>query len=408
MLMLLHGTLTLSTRSHAAPPAFAACIGTRAFKAVRSAAHVETASVPAAFAASTTAARSRWHRPWYLLRPHAGAELLYPSVRRLCSPPAARADEAEDQLGEESCQGWEDATWEKQLNIRDLEKGNESPQQLFRTSCVFAPNKPRDLVEQLIAQRNISVVLDLRSLDEMKTDVDSSFETVVFSRTDPPSLTAAVAAAEEGKLVRYVVPLLERDFILPSLRKRLPLGRRAAFIWAGLTNSRREQELMVEEINKVGLGGLNELMLDAARVEICWALQLLASLRAVPQSAVAIQCRLGKDRTGLISALVKAILGETEAEIIADYKLSEGIDEIALGELQQRLEKAAAPGKPVLDRKIFSGADPANMVTTLAWLKRSHGSVEGYLDTIGFDAEWRRRLRGLEGPGAAPDDTFSP
>ena len=242
----------------------------------------------------------------------------------------------------------------------------------------------------------------------MKTDVDSSFESVVFSRTDPPSLTAAVAAAEEGKLVRYVVPLLERDFILPSLRKRLPLGRRAAFIWAGLTNSRREQELMVEEINKVGLGGLNELMLDAARVEICWALQLLASLRAVPQSAVAIQCRLGKDRTGLISALVKAVLGETEAEIIADYKLSEGIDEIALGELQQRLEKAAAPGKPVLDRKIFSGADPANMVTTLAWLKRSHGSVEGYLDTIGFDAEWRRRLRGLEGPGAAPDDTFSP
>ena len=141
-----------------------------------------------------------------------------------------------------------------------------------------------------------------------------------------------------GKLVRYVVPLLERDFILPSLRKRLPLGLRLAFIWAGLTNSRREQELMVQEINKIGLGGLNELMLDGCGPEILWSLQLMASLRQVPSAGVAIQCRLGKDRTGLISALVKSTLGASEEEIIADYKLSEGIDEIALGELQQRME----------------------------------------------------------------------
>ena len=141
---------------------------------------------------------------------------------------------------------------------------------------------------------------------------------------------------------------------------------------------------------------------------------------------------------------------------------------------QPSAQKAAAPGKPVLDRKIFSGADPSNMRTTLAWLKvcmsgaggggvrfvdlvgccksetrragggvvgvarrwcaflrrdvvvfwlcaslrRSaawnflgggfsrvwgwvhvvglqghHGSVLGYLDAIGFDAEWRRRLK---------------
>ena len=39
----------------------------------------------------------------------------------------------------------------------------------------------------------------------------------------------------------------------------------------------------LQEINKIGLGGLNELMLDGADVEICWALQLLASLRQVPR-----------------------------------------------------------------------------------------------------------------------------
>ena len=54
----------------------------------------------------------------------------------------------------------------EQLNIRDLEGGRG---QFFRTSCVFAPNKPADLVQTLVAARGVSVVLDLRSLDEMKT-----------------------------------------------------------------------------------------------------------------------------------------------------------------------------------------------------------------------------------------------
>lgn len=282
--------------------------------------------------------------------------------------------------------------WEEQINIRDLEAAETTTQQFYRTSCVFAPNKPADLIDTLVSSRRVSVVLDLRSLDEMKTDITSAFTTVVYSRTAPPSLEEAMAAARSGKLVRYVVPLLERALILPSLRKRLPLPRRLSFIWSGLTNSQREQEMMVEEINKIGLGGLNELMLDGAGVEICWALQLLASIRQVPSAAVAVQCRLGKDRTGLISALFKSCQGVSDEEIIADYKLSEGIDEIALGALQQRMEVAAAPGKPVLDRKIFSGADPRNMLTTLAWIKTSHGTIEKYLDSIGFDARWRRML----------------
>ena len=228
--------------------------------------------------------------------------------------------------------------WEEQLNIRNLEKAGAKRVQFYRTSCVFAPNKPADLVDTLVASRGVSVVLDLRSLDEMKTDITSAFETVVHNRANPPSLESAVAAAAEGKLVRYVVPLLERDYILPSLRKRLPLGRKLEFIWASLTNSQREQELMVDEINKIGLGGLNELMLDGCGPEILWALQLMASLREVPEAAVAVQCRLGKDRTGLISALVRSALGTSDQDIIQDYKLSEGIDEIALGELQQRME----------------------------------------------------------------------
>ena len=329
----------------------------------------------------------------YRLRP-AGKAKVRTASRRASSSSSSGADGAGGRVGDGACREWSEDIWAEQLNIRDLEKEESTSRQFYRTSCVFAPNKPADLLELLVAERRVSVVLDLRSLDEMKTDVASAFEKVVFSRSTPPSLAAVAEAAAQGRLVRYVVPLLERDYILPSLRSRLPLGRRLAFIWSGLTNSRREQEMMVEEINKIGLGGLNELMLAGCGPEICWALQLMATLRQVPSAAVAVQCRLGKDRTGLISALFKSTLGMSEGDIIADYKRSEGIDEIALGELQQRMEAAASPGKPVLDRRIFSGANPENMVTTLAWIREKHGSVEGYLDSIGFDQAWRRKLRG--------------
>ena len=310
----------------------------------RSAASVSSASAsspPTAFAARSLAFSilCRTHQPSCRAVP-----LLYhrsaPLRRRPLSSNTAQAAmcaEGQGTTGEGSCRGWGEDVWEEQLNIRHLEKAGARPQ-FFRTSCVFAPNKPADLIDTMVAERGVSVVLDLRSLDEMKTDIASKFSTRVYKRDAPPSLEAAVEAAAQGKLVRYVVPLLERDFILPSLRKRLPLGLRLSFIWAGLTNSRREQELMVQEINKIGLGGLNELMLDGCGPEILWALQLMASLRQIPSAAVAVQCRLGKDRTGLISALVKSTLGASEEDIIADYKLSEGIDEIALGELQQRME----------------------------------------------------------------------
>jgi hypothetical protein len=46
-----------------------------------------------------------------------------------------------------------------------------------------------------------------------------------------------------------------------------------------------------------------------------------------------------------------------------------------------------------LDRNIFSGTNPEAMKKTLRFLRHKYGSVSpGYLDDIGFDDHWRRRL----------------
>jgi hypothetical protein len=110
-------------------------------------------------------------------------------VRRRLSSHATQK-EIGGAAGEGSCRGWGEDVWEEQLNIRHLEKAGARPQ-FFRTSCVFAPNKPADLIDTIVAERGVSVVLDLRSLDEMKTDVDSKFQTVVYRRDTTPSLETA-------------------------------------------------------------------------------------------------------------------------------------------------------------------------------------------------------------------------
>jgi len=46
-----------------------------------------------------------------------------------------------------------------------------------------------------------------------------------------------------------------------------------------------------------------------------------------------------------------------------------------------------------LDAKTFLGAPPQVMRDTLANIRESYGSVEEYLDSIGFDAQCRDRLK---------------
>ena len=142
-------------------------------------------------------------------------------------------------------------------------------------------------------------------------------------------------------------------------------------------------------------------MLECARPELSWALQLLITLleRSPPADggSIAIQCRLGKDRTGLLSALLLLAVGASHKEVVADYARSDGMDEIALGGIkEERVEPGKAPR--TLDRQKFTGAKATTMESTISHMCEAYGSVEAYLDAIGIDATWRARLRAAAAP----------
>ena len=103
--------------------------------------------------------------------------------------------------------------------------------------------------------------------------------------------------------------------------------------------------------------------------------------------------------------LCQSIIGISDEIIISDYELSEtllspndnqgsaaatSIDTSSSS--KSTITTIETPVKGKLSREIFSGSPAEVMVSTLDYLRQKYGSVANYLDTIGFDQEWRSRF----------------
>ncbi|HEY7226149.1 MAG TPA: tyrosine-protein phosphatase [Micromonosporaceae bacterium] len=100
------------------------------------------------------------------------------------------------------------------------------------------------------------------------------------------------------------------------------------------------------------------------------ALRLIAQAQAAP---LVVHCIAGKDRTGIISALVLSLLGVPDETIATDYALSDHSETA----YRRSRDMPSAP---------FTVAPAAAMLTFLQGLRAEHGSVEGYVDSIGVTA----------------------
>jgi len=135
------------------------------------------------------------------------------------------------------------------------------------------------------------------------------------------------------------------------------------------------------------LGAQYKEMLDDAAPQIIGALEVLTA----PDSRPAVfHCTAGKDRTGLLSALVLSLLGVPEETVVADYALS--------GEAMERLRAKLIVKYPdskdtITDIDEVFSANPANMVNLFAYLRERYGSVTEYAVTVGVPDAVVARLR---------------
>lgn len=108
--------------------------------------------------------------------------------------------------------------------------------------------------------------------------------------------------------------------------------------------------------------------------------------------AVAYHCAVGKDRTGLVTALVLGSIGVDDDVIVADYARSSAATAVQ----RSWLWSLGAPGGDVTDDELHHGvwsARPETMRATLGWIRDEYGGVPQYLASAGLAADHADALR---------------
>ncbi|CAM9557151.1 unnamed protein product [Sphacelaria rigidula] len=197
---------------------------------------------------------------------------------------------------------------------------------------------------------------------------------------------------EDGSKRRYFVSLIDESIYKKGVFQRLRRRHKAAVMALAPATmvsrrcTKKAKEIFMKEINAGGLVLLNELLLQYSGEGINRVLRLLATRERHP---VALYCTAGKDRTGLVMALTLAALGVPDEAIVDDYAQSDA----AYRELDDDDAMVGALAQEDLDPDIFLSAPRHVMEDILRFIRHKYGSVEGYLDSIGFDSTWRQRLR---------------
>ncbi len=118
---------------------------------------------------------------------------------------------------------------------------------------------------------------------------------------------------------------------------------------------------------------------------------------ATTQGPTLIHCASGRDRTGIVVALLLGLLGVEEDLILADYAMSAA----GMAHLLAHLEATHSPDDLValrLDKEAMVLTPPEAMAHFLALIRQRHGGLDGYAADIGITAEvatlWENLLDG--------------
>ncbi len=157
---------------------------------------------------------------------------------------------------------------------------------------------------------------------------------------------------------------------------------------------------LLDERDSAGMAAINAdpsllnlytVIVDRYRARIGRA---VAAVAEAPEGGVLIHCHAGKDRTGIVVALLLALAGVPAATIVADYALSDDL-------LRPLYGIPGAVGGPAPIRGDTAAGQlsspPEVMLATLAHIDERHGGVRAYLLGAGVTERQieliQRRLR---------------
>ncbi|MCO6187604.1 tyrosine-protein phosphatase [Rhizobium sp. L1K21] len=116
---------------------------------------------------------------------------------------------------------------------------------------------------------------------------------------------------------------------------------------------------------------------------------ILETIADAPPGAVLFHCTAGKDRTGLVAALVLAATGVCDNEIVADYAMTGPLIAPMLEEL---VAAASARGTDVESFRPLLTSDPQTMSAAISHISDAFGGIEAFFDRIALSQDRRQAL----------------
>lgn len=295
-------------------------------------------------------------------------------------------------------------------NFRDVAElcPGVAPGRLFRSGhTLFASD---DDVHALLADLQVRTVIDLRK--------DGDREIVEWAQvTGPDGPDARYTNRLRGRLESVpceearASPVQQPSFVSVPLDGHWQILRfvwQMATLWEALLIviyslfccKARLYGLFAEVFSRHGLHGFNCALVSFAPSCVSTALHVVATNSDRP---LLVHCRsvvpsclsrritdcphwnsLGKDRTGLVIALILAVLAVPLEDIIADYEQSA---------IAVPIETRKALLPRIVDRDQFSKADGDVIRRLFQFIDERYGGLDQYLDGIGFGIQARDRLR---------------
>ncbi|PSC68002.1 tyrosine serine [Micractinium conductrix] len=282
------------------------------------------------------------------------------------------------------------------LNARDLAEASPKlkPGRIFRSGSPAHASLEDVLL--LRKQLHVQHMLDFRSPEEHGEDSAWSLmlsNGLIKTYDQQGNITqvsvdhnAALHGIDLEDIQLHRLSLLERRRVMRGMIGKLPWS---TLLWAGWYKLRGDEEAMrdvlVPEVNKGGLLLIYQILVDTAQADLAKSLQIVTAALDQRQPCLFF-CKLGKDRTGLMAALVLAACGASDEEIVADYVRSAGVHQVALGGLEKQSDLKG------MDEAVFSAAPPEAMRGLLDYCRQHWGSLRGYMEAIGFTRDQQERL----------------
>jgi protein-tyrosine phosphatase len=118
------------------------------------------------------------------------------------------------------------------------------------------------------------------------------------------------------------------------------------------------------------------------------ALEIIAKRENHP---LVFHCSAGKDRTGVLAAMVLTAMGIVDEDVVEDYVLSAPL----MKEIRDRMTSDPETAQGVNDLPDFQWeASAVSIATFLFLLRREYGSADGYLKANGASSSLVDRLKG--------------